>query len=53
MLFGVDRIRPARAQNLLSPLPAASRAADQFDSVQDDGRGQFLPEEEFQLGEAG
>ena len=53
VLFGVDRIRPACEQNLLGPLPAASRAADQFNCVQDDGWGQFLPEEEFQLGEAG
>ncbi len=51
MLLGVDRIRPACAQNLFGPLPPASCATDQLNSVQDGGRGQFLPEKEFQLGE--
>ncbi len=48
----VDRTRPACAQYVLWPLPPASRAADQLNSVKDSSRGQFPPEQEFQLGEA-
>ena len=53
VLFGVNRVRPACAQDLLSPLPAASRAADQLDPVQDGGRRQFLPKKKFEFREPG
>jgi hypothetical protein len=46
----MDRIRPACPQDLLRPLLPASRAADQFNSVQYRGWSKFLPEE-VQLGE--